>query len=130
MSSTRTPERRPTVPLGVVGSTPSFGLGSPGSSPGGGAWSAAGTLSDAAARARGLTSFALPEHLFAHRIDEVAIFSPSNRVAFLPPGSYTVAFTCGDDDPTDDDVLTFLTPQTVAVQNNLISSANFAPPTP
>ena len=52
------------------------------------------------------------------------------RAAFLPPGSYTVAFTCGDDDPTDDDALTFLAPQTVAVQNNLISSANFAPPTP
>jgi hypothetical protein len=52
------------------------------------------------------------------------------RAAFLPSGSYTVAFTCGDDDPTDDDVLTFLAPQTVAVQNNLISSANFAPPTP
>jgi hypothetical protein len=52
------------------------------------------------------------------------------RAAFLTPGSYTVAFTCGDDDPTDDEVLTFLTPQTVAVQNNLITSANFAPPTP
>jgi hypothetical protein len=51
------------------------------------------------------------------------------RAAFLPPASYTVAFTCDDDDPTDDDVLTFLPPQTVAVQNNLISSANFAPPT-
>jgi hypothetical protein len=52
------------------------------------------------------------------------------KAAFLPPASYTVAFTCDDDDPTDDDVLTFSTPQTVAVQNNLISSANFAPPTP
>jgi hypothetical protein len=52
------------------------------------------------------------------------------RAAFLPPASYTVAFTCGDDDPTDDDVLTFLPPQTVTVQNNLIGSANFAPPTP
>ena len=51
------------------------------------------------------------------------------KAAFLPPASYTVAFTCGDDDPTDDDVLTFSAPQTVAVQNNLISSANFAPPT-
>lgn len=52
------------------------------------------------------------------------------RAAFLPPGSYTVAFTCDDDDPTDDDVLEFLAPQTVAVQNNLIGSADFAPPTP
>jgi hypothetical protein len=52
------------------------------------------------------------------------------RAAFLPPASYTVAFTCDDDDATADEVLTFLPPQTVAVQNNLISSANFAPPTP
>lgn len=52
------------------------------------------------------------------------------RAAFLPPGSYTVAFTCGDDDPTEDDALTFLDPQVVAVQNNLISSADFAPATP
>jgi hypothetical protein len=52
------------------------------------------------------------------------------RAAFLPPGTYTVAFTCDDDDPTDDDVLTFLTPQTVGVQNNLLGSANFAPPAP
>jgi hypothetical protein len=52
------------------------------------------------------------------------------RAAFLPPASYTVAFTCDDDDPTADDTLTFLPPQTVTVQNNLISSANFAPPTP
>lgn len=52
------------------------------------------------------------------------------RAAFLTPGSYTVAFTCDDDDPTDDETLTFLAPQTVAVQNNLISSANFAPPAP
>src|SRR5688500_12081492 len=28
--------------------------------------------------------------------------SYSYRAAFLPPGSYTVAFTCDDDDPTDD----------------------------
>lgn len=52
------------------------------------------------------------------------------KAAFLPPASYTVAFTCDDDDPSDDDVLTFSAPQTVAVQNNLIASANFAPPTP
>lgn len=52
------------------------------------------------------------------------------RAAFLPPASYTVAFTCDDDDATADEELTFLTPQTVAVQNNLISSADFAPPAP
>ena len=52
------------------------------------------------------------------------------KAAFLTPGSYTVAFTCTDDDPTTDDVLTFSAPQTVTVQNNLIASANFAPPTP
>jgi hypothetical protein len=52
------------------------------------------------------------------------------KAAFLPPASYTVAFTCDDDDPTDDDVLTFSAPQTVAVQNNLIGSANFAPAPP
>jgi hypothetical protein len=52
------------------------------------------------------------------------------RAAFLPPGSYTVAFTCDDDDPAEDDALTFLTPQTVAVQANMIGSADFAPPVP
>jgi hypothetical protein len=52
------------------------------------------------------------------------------KAAFLTPGAYTVAFTCSDDDPTADDVLTFTTAQTVTVQNNLIASANFAPPTP
>jgi hypothetical protein len=50
------------------------------------------------------------------------------RAAFLPPGAYTVAFTCGDDDPNDDDALTFLAPQDVTVQANLMSSAAFAPP--
>lgn len=52
------------------------------------------------------------------------------RAAFLPPGPYTVAFTCGDDDPTDDDVLTFATPRAVTVQANLIAAADFAPPAP
>jgi len=52
------------------------------------------------------------------------------RAAFLPPGSYTVAFTCNDDDPAEDDELTFLTPQNVGVQANMISSADFAPPAP
>jgi len=50
------------------------------------------------------------------------------HAAFLPPGAYTAAFTCGDDDPTTDDVLTFLPPQNVTVQANLIGTANFAPP--
>jgi hypothetical protein len=54
--------------------------------------------------------------------------SYSYRAAFLPPAAYTAAFTCGDDDPTSDDVLTFLSPQTVTVQSNLISTVNFAPP--
>lgn len=52
------------------------------------------------------------------------------HAAFMPPGAYTVAFTCSDDDPTDDDVLTFLAPQNVTVQANLISTADFAPPAP
>ncbi|MFC4313467.1 DUF4382 domain-containing protein [Steroidobacter flavus] len=49
------------------------------------------------------------------------------RAAFLPPGSYTVAFTCSDDDPTDDDALTFFAPKSVTVQANLIAAADFAP---
>ena len=48
------------------------------------------------------------------------------RAAFLPPGSYTVAFTCDDDDATDDEVLTFTGTQDVTVQPNLISTADFA----
>lgn len=52
------------------------------------------------------------------------------RAAFLPPGPYTVAFTCSDDDPTEDDELTFLEPKLVTVQTNLIASADFAPPAP
>lgn len=56
--------------------------------------------------------------------------SYSYRAAFLPPGPYTVAFTCSDDDPTEDDVLTFLEPKLVTVQTNLIASADFAPPAP
>jgi hypothetical protein len=51
------------------------------------------------------------------------------RAAFLPPGPYTVAFTCGDDQPDADDVLTFLTPRNVVVQPNLISAADFDPTT-
>jgi hypothetical protein len=52
------------------------------------------------------------------------------HAAFLPPGPYTVAFTCSDDDPTEDDALTFFAPQPVTVQTNLIASADFAPPSP
>jgi len=50
------------------------------------------------------------------------------RAAFMPPGSYTAAFTCGNDDPAVDDVLTFLTPTNVTVQANLISTVDFVPP--
>lgn len=52
------------------------------------------------------------------------------RAAFLPPGDYTAGFTCGDDDPAADDVLTFLAPKNVVVQANLIGTADFAPPAP
>lgn len=52
------------------------------------------------------------------------------RAAFLTPGPYTVAFMCGDDDPTNDDTLTFVAPKDVTVQANLISTADFAPPAP
>lgn len=51
------------------------------------------------------------------------------RAAFLPPGPYTIAFTCGDDDATADDTLTFTGTQNVTVQTNLISTADFAAPT-
>lgn len=47
------------------------------------------------------------------------------KVAFLPVGAYTVAYTCGADDPTADNTLVFLGTQNVTVQNNLISTANF-----
>jgi len=53
------------------------------------------------------------------------------RAAFVPPGPYTVAFTCSDDDATTDDVLTFLPPRDATVQANLISTVDFtAPATP
>jgi hypothetical protein len=51
------------------------------------------------------------------------------RAAFLPPGPYTAAFTCGDDDPAADDTLTFVGTQDVTVQPNLISTVDFAAPT-
>lgn len=52
------------------------------------------------------------------------------RAAFIPPGPYSVAFTCGNDDPAADETLTFVTPQNVTVQANLISTADFASPAP
>jgi hypothetical protein len=45
--------------------------------------------------------------------------------AFLKPGAYTVGFTCGADDPTSDEALTFLASRSVTVRANLISVANF-----
>jgi hypothetical protein len=50
------------------------------------------------------------------------------RAAFIPPGDYTVGFTCSDDDPTADEPLTFLPPQNVTVRANLIITADFALP--
>lgn len=55
--------------------------------------------------------------------------SHAYRAAFLPPGAYTVAFTCDDDDATADDALDFEGTQNVTVQPNLIATADFAPPT-
>ncbi len=49
------------------------------------------------------------------------------HAAFLPPGPYTVAFTCDEDDPAADDVLEFLSPQNVTVHANVISDVDFAP---
>jgi hypothetical protein len=50
------------------------------------------------------------------------------RAAFLPPGAYTAAFTCDDDDASADDTLIFAGTQNVTVQANLISTADFAAP--
>ncbi|MCU0759550.1 MAG: DUF4382 domain-containing protein [Steroidobacteraceae bacterium] len=58
--------------------------------------------------------------------------SGTYRAAFLPAGSYTAAFTCGNDDPVADDALAF-TPAggvAVTVQNNLIATQNFSVPVP
>lgn len=52
------------------------------------------------------------------------------RAAFIPPGPYTVAFTCSNDDPVADETLTFVTPQNVTVQANLIGTVDFALPAP
>ncbi len=50
------------------------------------------------------------------------------RAAFLPPGPYTVAFTCDDDDAAADETLVFTGAQSVTVQANLIATADFAAP--
>lgn len=53
------------------------------------------------------------------------------QAAFVPAGTYTAAFTC-DDDTTDDEVLAF-TPEagvSAVVQNNLITTVDFAVPVP
>lgn len=52
------------------------------------------------------------------------------RAAFLPSGSYTVAFTCGDDDPTADETVTFAPPKDATLQPNVITTVSFAPPAP
>jgi hypothetical protein len=53
------------------------------------------------------------------------------HAAFLPPGAYTVAFTCSDDDATADETVVFSTPQNTTVAANLISTVDFAaPPAP
>ena len=52
------------------------------------------------------------------------------RAAFLPPGPYTVAFTCDDDDAAADEALIFTGAQSATVQANLIATVDFAPPAP
>ena len=52
------------------------------------------------------------------------------QAAFIPAGTYTVAFTCGDDDPTSDDLLTFSPAQNATVQPSLISTVDFNAPPP
>jgi hypothetical protein len=52
------------------------------------------------------------------------------RASFLPPGTYTVAFTCDDDDAAADETLLFTGTQSVTVQANLIATADFAEPAP
>lgn len=55
--------------------------------------------------------------------------SGTYRVGFLPAGNYTTAFTCADDTNADETV-TFLPSagQPVTVQNNLVSTVDFAVP--
>jgi len=52
------------------------------------------------------------------------------QAAFVPPGDYTLAFTCTNDDPANDDALVFSPAQNATVQPNLITTVNFAPPPP
>jgi hypothetical protein len=49
----------------------------------------------------------------------------SYQVAFLPPGDYTVAFTCTSDDPAADETLTFLPTKNAAVVANAATVVNF-----
>ena len=53
------------------------------------------------------------------------------QAAFIPPGSYTAAFTC-DEDTEADEILTFVPPEgaPVTVDNNLISTVDFEVPDP
>ena len=53
------------------------------------------------------------------------------QAAFIPPGSYTAAFTC-DEDTEADEILTFEPPDgvPVTVDNNLISTVDFEVPDP
>lgn len=53
------------------------------------------------------------------------------RAAFIPAGSYTAAFTCGEDTEADE-MLTFVPPEgtPVTVNNNLISTVDFEVPDP
>ncbi|HSD75229.1 MAG TPA: DUF4382 domain-containing protein [Steroidobacteraceae bacterium] len=50
------------------------------------------------------------------------------RASFVPAGAYTLAFSCGDDDPTADETLTFSAPQNATVQSNLITTVDFVAP--
>jgi hypothetical protein len=49
----------------------------------------------------------------------------SYRLSFIPPGEYTVAFTCSGDDPTADEILTFVQPQSTTVEANRVSIVDF-----
>ena len=57
--------------------------------------------------------------------------SGTYQAAFLPAGTYTTAFTC-DEDTTADEVLAFVPPEGIpaTVQNNLITTVDFAVPAP
>ncbi len=57
--------------------------------------------------------------------------SGTYRAAFIPAGNYTAAFSC-DEDTDADEPLVFVPPEgvPVSVQNNLISTVDFAVPVP